>query len=323
MTQDSLPTVLLPGGGGDAAIGALRSLRRAGFAGRIIATDAEPLSTGLYLADGHHVLPPIKDENFFDRALEVIEKEKIDIIFPTSGFDTLVYSRRKRELEERGVVVAISDWPAVETCIDKWKFYEKTRGRFPLPHTTMDPAERDQFPCFVKPIEGKGARGVALCQDADALAYQLSQRDDLLICDYLPGAEYSIDCLSDLQGKALVAVPRERIAVKEGICVKGRVVHDPEVEQACLDLANFLGLKGPTCMQMKRDVEGKMRFVEVNPRMGGATIFATLAGVNIAWLLVELAQGRSVEIEPFREITVLRHYEEVVLEGGGKVRKSK
>lgn len=313
MKQDS-PTVLLPGGGGDAAIGAMRSLRRAGFQGRIVSTDANPLSTGLYLADAQHVLPPIADETFFDRALEVIEKEKIDVIYPTSGFDTLIYSQRKKELEERGVVVAISDWPTIETCIDKWKFYEATREKFPMPETTMDPSAVSDFPCFVKPVRGKGARGIALCKDKEELDYQVSQRDDLIISDYLPGEEYSIDCLSDLSGKPLAAVPRERIAVKEGICVKGRTVRDPEMIQACFDLAAFLGIKGPSCMQMKRDADGKMRFVEVNPRMGGATIFATLAGVNIAWLLLELACGREVEIEPFQEITVLRYYDEVVLD---------
>ncbi|MDG2308870.1 MAG: ATP-grasp domain-containing protein [Candidatus Binatia bacterium] len=314
MSQDSLPTVLLPGGGGDAAIGAMRSLRRAGFEGRIVSTDANPLSTGLFLADAQHVLPPISDSTFFERALEVIEKEKIDVIFPTSGFDTLIYSQKKKELQERGVVVAMSDWPAVESCVDKWAFYEKTRDRFPMPNTTMKPAEQTEFPCFVKPVRGKGARGIAMCKDADELAYQVSQRDDLIISDYLPGEEYTIDCLSDLNGKPLVAVPRERIAVKEGICVKGRVVRDPEMEKACSDLAAFLGLQGPSCIQMKRAADGKMRFLEVNPRMGGATIFATLAGVNIAWLLLELAQGREVEIKPFREITILRHYEEVVVE---------
>jgi carbamoyl-phosphate synthase large subunit len=307
----------LPGGGGDAAIGALRSLRQAGFQGRIVSTDANPLSSGLYLADSHEVLPEIKDPSFFDRALALIERERVDVIFPTSGFDTLIYSQRKAELEKRGVVVAMSDWPAVETCIDKWKFYQRTHARFPLPVTSLDPETRTEFPCFVKPVRGKGARGVAKCADSRELAQQLARRDDLVIQDYLPGDEYSIDVLSDLEGRPLVAVPRVRIAVKEGICVKGRVVRDAEIEKACLDLAEYLKLRGPSCMQMKRDASGQPRFVEVNPRMGGATIFATLAGVNIAALLVELAQGRPVSVEPFREITVLRYYEEIVLDGQG------
>lgn len=68
-------------------------------------------------------------------------------------------------------------------------------------------------------------------------------------------------------------------------------------------------------MQMKRAANGEVKFLEVNPRMGGGTIFATLAGVNFSQLQVELAAGRTVKIPPFRDITVLRYYEEIVLEG--------
>jgi carbamoyl-phosphate synthase large subunit len=287
----------------------------AGFQGKIVSTDADPLSPGFFLADAYATLPPISDPQFFDRALEVIEREHISLILPTSGFDILVYSQRKEELERRGVTVIVSDYPAVEHCVDKWKFHQLTQERFPLPRTTLDPQLGVEFPCFVKPIRGKGSRGIALCRTAEDLAEQLQLRDDLLIQEYLPGEEFSIDVLSDLQGNALVAVPRVRLATKEGISVKGRVFHDARIQQVCMDLARFLGLKGPSCMQMKRAANGEVKFLEVNPRMGGGTIFATLAGINFAQLQVELAAGKTVEIPPFRDITVLRYYEEIVLEG--------
>ena len=82
-----------------------------------------------------------------------------------------------------------------------------------------------------------------------------------------------------------------------------------------MEMAGFLGLKGPSCMQMKRDASDHSRFLEVNPRMGGGTVFTALAGVNVAALTVSLALGESVQIPPFRDITVLRYYEEVVVEG--------
>lgn len=311
------PTVLLPGGGGIAAICALKSLRMAGFQGKIVSTDADPLSPGFYLADAYATLPPISDPAFFDRALAVIEREEVTLILPTSGFDILVYSQRKAELEQRGVTVAMSDYPVMENCVDKWRFYQLTHERFPLPRTTLDPQQGVTFPCFVKPIRGKGSRGTALCRSAGELAYQLATQKDLLIQEYLPGEEYSIDVLSDLRGAPLVAVPRVRLATKEGISVKGKVVHDPEIEQLCLELAGFLGLKGPSCLQMKRDAHGDAKFLEVNPRMGGGTIFTTLAGVNFAMLMVALAAGEKVQIPPFRELTVLRYYEEIVLDGKG------
>ena len=68
-------------------------------------------------------------------------------------------------------------------------------------------------------------------------------------------------------------------------------------------------------MQLKRDSAGAPRFIEVNPRMGGGTIFAALAGVNMALLSVTLAAGCPLPPLKFSEITVVRYFEELVLIG--------
>lgn len=284
------------------------------FQGKIVTTDADPLSPAFFLADAYSTLPPISDPRFFDRALEVIEREHVSLILPTSGFDIVVYSQRKAELARRGVTVMVSDYPVLDSCIDKWKFYQRTRERFPLPHTSLNKRLRMKLPCVVKPVRGKGSREIALCHTEEELVRQLKNHKDRLVQEYLPGEEYSIDVLSDLRGSPLVAVPRVRLATKEGISVKGRVLHDPYIQQVCMDLARFLNLKGPSCMQMRRAAGGELKFLEVNPRMGGGTIFATLAGINFAQLQVALAAGKIVEIPPFRDLTVLRYYEELVLE---------
>ncbi len=315
MSSSPDPTVLIPGAGGPAAVCAIKSLRRARYRGRIVSTDSDPLSPGLFLADASAVLPPVADPQFFDRALELIAREQVSLILPTSGFDTFIYSQRKTELRQRGVIAIVSDYDVVETCRDKAKFHRRVHGRFPLPETALDGTEAVSFPCFVKPVRGKGSRGAALCRNADELARHLQESSGVLVQEYLPGEEYSIDVLSDLDGKPLVAVPRARLLVRDGISMRGRVFHDRYIEEACLDLARFLGLAGATCMQMKRAADGNLKFIEVNPRMGGSTIFATLAGVNFAQLQVEIAMGRPVEIPAFRDLTVLRYHEEITIEG--------
>src|SRR5207247_9036214 len=80
-------TVLVSGGGGAAAISTIKSLRLGGFDGRIVSVDAEPLSAGLYLADGFRVVPKAKDPEFLPAVKRLIEEEHVDVIFPTSGFD--------------------------------------------------------------------------------------------------------------------------------------------------------------------------------------------------------------------------------------------
>src|SRR5262249_770451 len=128
------------------------------------------------------------------------------------------------------------------------------------------------------------------------------------------GDEYTVDVLSDLSATPVLAVPRLRLETKEGISSKGRVVRDPEMERLCLEMAAHVGLKGPTCMQLRRDPQGRLKFLEINPRIGGGSVFTTLAGVNIPKLLLDLIDGMQIAPPPPKEVLVLRYYEEVVLD---------
>jgi carbamoyl-phosphate synthase large subunit len=314
-------TVLVSGGGGAAAISTIKSLRMGGFDGRIVATDAEPLSAGLYLADAFRVVPKAKDPAFFPSVTRLIEEERIGVIFPTSGFDIYEFARHKRELEAAGVVVAMSDLDAMTTCENKWEFYLKSHGAFPLPETSRDPAGWTRFPCFVKPTFGKGSRGTHRCLTRGELEFHTAEGRDLLIQEYLPGEEYTVDVLSDLSGTPLCAVPRVRLETKDGISSKGKVVRDGELERLCLELARHLGLKGPTCMQLKRDDSGRPKFMEVNPRIGGGSMFTTLAGVNIPMLLLDVIAGTRIAPPTPKEIVVLRYYEEVVLDSACRAKQ--
>jgi carbamoyl-phosphate synthase large subunit len=307
--------VLIPGGGGDAGIGAIKALRSARYRGRIVATDADPLSPGLELADAATVLPKASAPDFFERAIEFIRAEEVEVILPTSGFDTPVYAKHEGELHSAGVTVIGCGPYVMETCMDKWRFYERIREDFPVPKTYREPPDDLAFPCFVKPVRGKGSRGVAVCHDRAALEHHLRESDDLIIQEYMPGEEYTVDVCADLDGRPLIAVPRLRLAVREGISVRGQVLHDEEIERLCLRMAVALHVKGPVCMQLKRDTAGALRFIEVNPRMGGGTIFTALAGVNMAALSLILAAGRPAPPLDFSEITVVRYFEELVLLG--------
>ena len=306
-------TVLIPGAGGPAAVSTMKSLRMGGFSGRIVSTDANPLSAGFYLSDSFRVVPKASDPVFYAAVTQLIAEERVDIIFPTSGFDIYEYGRHKMELEQRGVVVAMSDIDAMTTCANKWLFYLKTHGIFPLPETSMALANWQVFPCFIKPVLGKGSRDSYRCNDSEELRFYTSRVRDLIVQEYLPGEEYTVDVLSDLEGTPLLAVPRIRLETREGISTKGQVIKDHEIEGLCLEMARHLGLKGPTCMQLKRDRAGTLKFLEVNSRIGGGMMFTTLAGVNIPKLLLDLIAGVDITVPDWPEVTVLRYYEEIVV----------
>ena len=64
---------------------------------------------------------------------------------------------------------------------------------------------------------------------------------------------------------------------------------------------------------MKEDINGIPKFVEINPRVGGGTYFTTLAGVNFMKIIFDVVNGDDIYIEEPKEITVLRYYDEVVV----------
>ena len=123
--------------------------------------------------------------------------------------------------------------------------------KFDLPFTTIDEKKIQEFPVIAKPRYGKGSRDILKVNDENDLRYALSKYDDLIFQEYLPGIEYTIDVLSNLKQKPLIAVPRIRLQTKAGISTKGRVIRDERIEDICKSIAGLLKINGPCCIQMK------------------------------------------------------------------------
>jgi carbamoyl-phosphate synthase large subunit len=91
------------------------------------------------------------------------------------------------------------------------------------------------------------------------------------------------------------------------------VIHNRDLQELCMSIAESIGILGPCCIQVKESKDGQLKLVEVNPRLGGGTIFAALAGANFPKMIVELAEGKKVSAPEFSEITVIRYFEEIVV----------
>ena len=72
-------------------------------------------------------------------------------------------------------------------------------------------------------------------------------------------------------------------------------------------------LKGPVCIQLKEDIKGNPKFIEVNPRLGGGTYFSTLAGINFLDLMLKIKNNIKYKVPKIKEITVLRYYNEITI----------
>ena len=168
------------------------------------------------------------------------------------------------------------------------------------------------YPCFVKPRWGSGGHNAGLCRNRNDYDFYASTCDDLLVQEFLGGTEYSVDILSDMDGNPLVAVPRERLAILGGVSLRARVTKSPEIEDLCLTMAKRLGLMGVSCIQLRRNEDGKLKFLEVNAHLAGTAIATKLAGIDLVEKLVMMVLGKPFEIPDFQEITVIRYLDTLI-----------
>lgn len=318
MKGGSTSTILVPSASAPAGINTIKSLKMVKYPVRIVASDSNPISAGFFMSHAHEVLPEIDSKLYVSRLLDIVEKHKIEILMPSSGYDIYQYSENKEKLLKLGALPVVSDKKTMERCRDKMQTFNYLSKKFDLPFTTIDYKKTSRFPLIAKPRYGKGSKGIVKIDNEKELKYVQTKKDkdNLIFQEYLPGTEYTIDVLSDLECEPIIAVPRIRLETKAGISTMGKIVKDENISDTCKSIAKCLKIRGPCCIQMKESKEGILKIVEVNPRMGGGTFFTTLAGANFPAMILDMVNGKKLKIPKISEITIVRYFEEIVLENG-------
>ena len=62
-----------------------------------------------------------------------------------------------------------------------------------------------EFPVFAKPIVGYSARGTKKLNSQEEVRAYLDGKDNMLVVEYLPGEEFTVDCFTDRHGELRVA----------------------------------------------------------------------------------------------------------------------
>ena len=307
--------VLVPGASAPAGINTIKSLKLANFKGKVLSTDSNALSAGFYLSDYSEVIPEVDNQDYLEVLFKIIDKYDINVLMPSSGHDIFPFSENKEKLKRNGVVAVVSERDVLEICRDKILTFEHLNKKFNLPFTTDNKNNISEFPVIAKPRYGKGSRDIVKIDDFAELDYVDSRYSNMIFQEYLPGDEYTIDVLSDMDSNPITSVPRVRLQTRGGISTKGKIVLDKELIEESFRIVKHLNIIGPSCVQVKKDKDDGFKLVEINPRLGGGTIFSTLAGANFPKMIIDMVEGRSIQIPTISEVTILRYFEEVVIDG--------
>jgi carbamoyl-phosphate synthase large subunit len=262
--------------------------------------DVELFSAGMAISNHapfvfarHFEIPSVHEASWLEALNELVRREKIDYIFP--AFDDVIVALAENASAVEARVVT-SPLRTCQITRSKSKTYEELKGTVPVPRVYQSPAVIDHFPVFVKPDKGQGSKNTHIVRDADQLAVVLRQDPTVLILEYLPGAEYTIDCFSDRERGLLFCGGRERTRTRNGISMSSHSAEAPEFEEFALAISRVLPFHGAWFFQLKRDAEGRLKLMEIAPRIAGTMALHRVLGVNFPLLSIYEQERMPVKI---------------------------
>lgn len=306
--------ILITGAGGAAAISVWKSLSAEH---ELYMADMDPLATGLYLVPPERrlIIPRGDSPDLVPALHRACDAWRIEALLPTVDAELMPVATDRDRFEAAGVAVPISPLECLRICRDKQLLMEAVEGQVPIPSNeplTRQVADRvEAFPRFAKPRLGAGSRGVAKIGNRQDLEQQ-PMDGSVLLQEYLPGEEYSVDIYVRGDGRVIAAVPRARMKVDSGIAIASRTVDIPEVIQSAIRTAEIIGIRGIANVQFKRAADGVFKLLEVNPRYPGTLPLTTAAGIDMPKLMVDELMGKPVpdRLMPFKELMVVRYWTE-------------
>jgi len=154
-----------------------------------------------------------------------------------------------------------------------------------------------QYPAFLKPRIFSGGKGITIVEDATA--YTQAERDipDRLICEYLPGREYTVDCFTDREGNLLFIGPRTREKITWGMSYSSqRIPLTNEIQGIAVDLNRRFLFRGAWFFQLKEDPSCRLELLEFSVRQAGTMALYRHLGVNFTALSLFDRMGYPVHI---------------------------
>jgi carbamoyl-phosphate synthase large subunit len=231
----------------------------------------------------YHELPSIHEEGWLEALNGVCAKLEIDYIFPAYD-DVLVALSRAADKIPAALIT--SPLQTCEITRSKTATYRALAGKVRVPRVYADAGQIDHYPVLVKPDRGQGSQGVRKVAAASELDHALREIRDPVICEYLPGEEFTVDCFSDRERGMLFAGARSRRRIRNGISVNTVTVQLPEASQVAEIIGRTLGLRGAWFFQLKRAADGELALLEVAPRIAGAMAAHRVTGVNFPLLSI-------------------------------------
>jgi Carbamoylphosphate synthase large subunit (split gene in MJ) len=239
-------------------------------------------------------IPFYTESNFCEELNQIIDENQIDFIYPAYDDIQLYLTENKDRFHAQ---IVTSELDTVRICRSKETTYRYFNMLEFIPEFYSSIDGVTSFPVFVKPDVGQGSQGAMIVDTKEELELALKKNPDLIICEYLPGDEFTIDCLTDNKGELRVCRMRDRKRIRNGISVSSQRLAVPDdILHMAQEINRRLKFCGAWFFQIKKNDKGEYRLMEIAPRIAGTMGMSRNTGVNFPLLTLFCLMELPVDI---------------------------
>jgi carbamoyl-phosphate synthase large subunit len=255
--------------------------------------------------------PLVREQAYEDLVVDLIQQKGIDYYIPLIDEELPV---AKAQITERSPVhVMAPELSFINLCLNKYelmKFLKENRLSVIESYLGSEFDEQLPFPVFVKPVSGRGSRGIRKIYSKEQLKAYYSLEgyppEEVLVQPLVEGQEYTVGVTTNNLNKIL-CIGSKRIISKRGITQMAVTENNSQINELAQRLVEIMQPKGPINIQLFLTKGGEIKIFEINPRFSTTTILEIKAGVNVVKEYVDNVDKEDVVLIKFPEPGLIIH----------------
>lgn len=258
--------VLVTGIGGNVGQGIIRNIKASDYDIKVIGTNISAFSPGNHLCDAFYEVPYAYDENYIPTIQKIIAKEGVDLIIPSTDYESYYLSVNRAQLN---CPVATSAASTTTIYLDKYEtFLHHEKHGIAFAKATLPSLYKGEYKeCILKPKKGRGSRGLHL----NPKSWEQFSDEEYMVQDLIRGKEITCAFYVNKQNRLHGMITFER-ELENGATNQCTVIddYDTELKKIILQMIEKANFAGAANLQaIVNEETGEISPFEINCRISG------------------------------------------------------
>ena len=291
-------SILVTGCGGDIGQSIGKILKSNSLFCSVIGCDANDQHAGKFIFDKCLKVPACRSDEYQPILGNIINEFCIDMILPASEPELRYWAEKNIDHDFLDKPLISANLKAMEIGFDKLLTanFLKAEG-LPFPETQLaGKVKEPRLPLIMKDRNGSGGKSQYLIDNANDFDFYSKKFPDFIAQEFIENGENEYTCGLFRDSKGEIRTINYRRKLMGGFSGYGIVVHNDEIHQLLVNIAEKVNLRGAINIQLRLTRRGPIVF-EINPRFSSTVMFRHMMGFeDVIW---SIQDRLSLAISPY------------------------